>query len=190
MVLYRRNFVPGATYFFTVTVDDRRSRVLIDHVGALRDAFRITQRERPFTIDAVVVLPEHLHVVMTLPTDDADFSGRWRKIKSLFSRRVARSVPLQRDPRGEYRLWQRRFWEHTIRDDLDYERHVDYIHYNPVKHGLVARVIDWPHSSFHRYVRHGILPMDWAGDAGGRAQDFGERAVGSRISLRSIGATN
>jgi putative transposase len=96
---------------------------------------------------------------MTLPADDADFSGRWRRIKSWFTREVARSgKAISRDRRGEYVLWQRRFWEHTVRDETDFARHVDYVHFNPVKHGLVSRVRDWPHSSFHRYVRSGILP--------------------------------
>ena len=176
MVRYRRNFVPGATYFFTVIVDDRRSTVLVDNISVLRDAFSVARHERPFTIDAIVVLPEHLHVVMTLPSDDADFSGRWRRIKSRFSRLVAQGTSLERDERGEYRLWQKRFWEHTIRNEADYERHVDYIHYNPVKHGLVTRVCDWPHSSFHRFVRSGIVPIDWAGDASSLTEDFGERA--------------
>lgn len=175
MVRYRRNFVPGATYFFTVTVSDRRSSVLTDNIAALRHAFRVTRRERPFTIDAIVVLPEHLHVVKTLPVGDADFSGRWRRIKSLFSRHVAKSTPLERDRRGEYALWQKRFWEHTIRDESDFERHVDYIHYNPVKHGLVPRVTDWPYSSFRRYVRLGVLSDDWAGDARVSGQGYGER---------------
>jgi putative transposase len=189
MVRYRRNFVAGGTYFFTVTLVDRRSTALVDHVGALREAFRVTRRERPFTIDAIVVLPEHLHVLMTLPSDDADYPGRWRKIKSLFSRRIAEKIGLKANASGEYGLWQRRFWEHTIRNDTDFERHVDCIHYNPIKHGLVTRVSDWPHSSFHRYVRFGILPADWAGDARATTQDFGERAVQPRISLRFIRAT-
>src|SRR5258708_25472511 len=88
MVRYRRNFVPGGTYFFTVTLADRRSTALVDHISVLRDAFRLARRERPFAIDAIVVLPEHLHVVMTLPSSDADYSGRWRRIKGLFSHRV------------------------------------------------------------------------------------------------------
>jgi putative transposase len=168
--------VEGGTYFFTVTLADRRSSVLVDYIPALRAAFRIARHERPFSIDAIVVLPEHLHVLMTLPPDDADYSGRWRRIKGLFSRSVARLTPVGRDSRGEYQLWQRRFWEHTVRDDRDFERHADYIHHNPMKHGLVARVSDWPHSSFHRYVRLGILPVDWAGDARSATQSFGERA--------------
>ena len=177
MVRYRRNFVSGGTYFFTVTLADRRSTLLVDSIAALRQSFRITRRERPFSIDAIVVLPEHLHVIMTLPPDDADYSGRWRKIKSLFSRRVAKNKGLKPNKRGEYPLWQTRFWEHAIRDDSDFERHVEYIHYNPVKHGLVPRVADWSYSSFHRYVRLGVLPKDWAGDAREASHGFGERAA-------------
>ena len=175
MVLYRRNLVPGGTYFFTVTLADRCSTVLVDEISALRKAFRITRRDRPFAIDAIIILPDHLHVLMTLPPDDADYSGRWKKIKSLFSRRVAKSAGLRPNKRGEYALWQTRFWEHTIRDDSDFERHADYIHYNPVKHGLVSRVTDWLYSSFHRYVRLGILPDDWSGDARETGHGFGER---------------
>jgi len=105
--------------------------------------------------------PAHRH---DSSADDADFSGRWRRFKSLFTRLVvARGVPCERDGRGEYALWQRRFWEHPVRDESDLVRHVDYIHYNPVKHDLVSQVSDWPHSSFHRYVRLAVLPADWAG---------------------------
>src|SRR5947207_1075167 len=175
MVRYRRNLVPGGTDFFTATVEDRRSTILVDHIAALREAFRTARRKRPFAIDAIVILPEHLHVLMTLPQDDTDNSGRWRQIKSMFARLVARRMPLERNRRGEYALWQRRFWEHTIRDESDFERHADYIHFNHVKHGLVSRVPDWPHSSFHRYIRLGFLPRDWAGDAANSAVNFGER---------------
>jgi putative transposase len=175
MVNYRRNFLPGRI-FFTVTLADRRSSILVNNIVSLRHAFRITKAEQPFVIDAIVVLPEHLHAVMTLPSEDSDFSGRWRRIKSLFSRDlVARKRPLIRNDRGEYSLWQRRFWEHTVRDENDFARHVDYIHYNPVKHGLVSQVRDWPYSSFHVYVRRGVLPQDWAGIAGDGRGNFGER---------------
>jgi putative transposase len=123
-----------------------------------------------------VILPDHLHVVMTLPLDDADFSGRWRRIKGHFSSRlIAAGAPLKRHANGDLALWQRRFWEHTIRDDNDFARHVDYIHFNPVKHGLVSRVRDWPYSSFHVYVRQGLLPEDWAGDESQVGGDYGER---------------
>ena len=176
MVNYRRNFVPGGRYFFTITLADRRSNLLVNHVGLLRSSFRAARRERPFAIDAIVILPEHLHAILTLPSDDADFSGRWRRIKGHFATELLdSSIKLARRPNGDLALWQRRFWEHTIRDDGDLARHVDYIHFNSVKHGLVQRVYDWPHSSFHRYVREGLLPEDWAGDAGDKGQDFGER---------------
>ncbi len=173
MVRYRRNFVSGGTYFFTVTLTDRRSSVLVDQIGALRAAFRVARRERPFAIDAIVILPDHLHAIFTLPTGDADFSGRWRRIKGHFSRHmITAGVPTTRHSNGDYALWQRRFWEHTIRDEDDFARHVGYIHFNPVKHGLVSRVHEWPHSSFHLYVRQGLLAVDWAGDS---SSDYGER---------------
>jgi putative transposase len=175
MVRYRRNFVPGGTFFFTVTLADRRSSALVEHIAALRAAFRTTRSERPFAIDAVVVLPDHLHAIMTLPQDDCDFSGRWRRIKSLFTHGIAGRNDERRNPRGEYSLWQPRFWEHTIRDETDFARHVDYIHYNPVKHGLVGCARDWPFSSFHQYVRRGVLPEDWGGDVNDGKGNFGER---------------
>jgi putative transposase len=176
MVRYRRNFIPGGTYFFTVTLADRRSSALVDNVDALRVAFRITRRERPFTIDSIVILPDHLHTIWTLPSGDSDFSGRWRRIKAYFTHRlVAAGVPVKRPRNGEYALWQRRFWEHTIRNEIDFERHVDYVHFNPVKHKLVNRVREWPYSSFHAYVRRGLLPADWAGDVEEPTTDFGER---------------
>ncbi|VIO67473.1 REP-associated tyrosine transposase [Bradyrhizobium ivorense] len=177
MVKYRRNFIPGGTFFFTVTLADRRSNLLVDHIDALRNAFNATRSERPFAVDAVVVLPDHLHAVLTLPPNDSDFAGRWRRIKGYFSSHLlAASIDLKRRPNGDLALWQRRFWEHTIRDESDFAQHVDYIHFNPVKHALVQRVCDWPHSSFHRYVSEGVLPVDWAGDVGGgEGGVFGER---------------
>jgi putative transposase len=176
MVNYRRNFVPGGTFFFTVTLADRRSSVLVDHIAGLRAAFRLTRNERPFTLDAVVVLPDHLHVIMTLPSNDADFSGRWRRLKGLFTRSVMGvGVRIDRNQKGKYALWQRRFWEHTVRDAEDFALHVDYIHFNPVKHGLVSRVCDWPYSSFHQYMRKGLLPNDWAGVIKDNGLGFGER---------------
>jgi REP-associated tyrosine transposase len=175
MVEYRRNRLAGGKFFFTLTVEDRRSKILVEHIGALRAAFRRTRRERPFTIDAIVVLPDHLHAVLTLPDGDADFAGRWRRIKGFFSSRLLRAgLDIQRHLNGELALWQRRYWEHTIRDDADFARHVDYIHYNPVKHSLVTRVRDWPHSSFRHYVRRGILPLDWAGDVNEGTASYGE----------------
>jgi putative transposase len=182
MVRYRRNVVQGGTYFFTVTLADRRSRVLVDHVDALRAAFRDVRARHPFAIDAIVVLPEHLHAVMTLPADDSDYSTRWGLIKRRFTDAlVAAGEPVPWRRSGGPALWQRRFWEHTIRDDGDFARHLDYVHFNPVKHGLVGRVCDWPWSSFHRYVRLGALPHDWGGEA--RADDggFGEPVDRTRM---------
>jgi len=175
MVLYRRNRVAGGTYFFTVTLRDRSSDMLIRHIDLLRGAFRSVRAERGFTIDAIVILPDHLHAIWTLPEGDADYSGRWRAIKSRFTRELpASDAALTCDDRGEYRLWQRRFWEHTIRDDRDYEHHVNYIHWNPVKHGWAQRVIDWPYSSFHRYLRLGLLCRDWGSGIAESAAGYGE----------------
>jgi putative transposase len=176
MVRYRRNWVQGGTYFFTVTLAERQSTALIDHISALRGAFRSARQERPFIIDAVVILPDHLHAILTLPQGDADFAGRWRRIKGHFSTHLlAAGNTIRGYSSGELAPWQRRYWEHTIRDETDFARHVDYIHYNPVKHCLVARVRDWPHSSFHLYVRRGLLPQDWAGDVNEGPSDYGER---------------
>jgi putative transposase len=166
MVNYRRNLVPGGTYFFTVTLRDRSSRLLIEHIGSLRAAFRTVKHRQPFRVDAIVILPEHLHTIWTLPEGDADYPGRWRAIKSAFTRTVVKSgVAIECNAKGEYALWQRRYWEHTISNEDDFRHHVDYIHFNPVKHGWVKQVADWPNSSFHRYVRQGILPPDWAGSS-------------------------
>jgi putative transposase len=173
---YRRAFVPGGCWFFTVTLLERQKSLLVEHIELLRHAVAATRRSRPFTIDAFVVLPDHLHAVWTLPPGDADFSTRWRLIKSSFVRRLPERewlspVRIERHERG---VWQRRFWEHLIRDEADYARHVEYCYINPVKHRLVSRVGDWPHSSFHRDVRAGIFPQDWAGDVA-QGGTFGER---------------
>ena len=172
---YRRAFVPGGCWFFTVNLLERRKTLLVDRIDALRDAVARTRERYPFVIDAVVVLPDHIHAVWTLPPGDADFSLRWRLIKSRFARTVPKRERLGdvREIRGERGIWQRRFWEHLIRDERDYVRHVEYCYINPVKHGLVTTVRDWPHSSFHRDVRVGVFPEDWAGDADA-AGDFGE----------------
>ena len=162
MVFYRRNRVEGGTYFFTVTLADRRSQVLTDHVNELRHVFRQVRTRQPFEVVAIVVMPEHLHAIWTLPEGDADYSGRWKAIKAGLTHQLRlHGMDLASNAKGEYSLWQRRFWEHTLCDEIDLQRHVDYIHYNPVKHGLVGHVKDWPWSSFHRYVRQGILPVDW-----------------------------
>ena len=177
MTNYRRNFVLGGSFFFTVNLADQRLRLLTDHIQALRSAFRYTKLRHPFRVDAIVVLPDHLHAIWTLPQGEADFALRWRLIKATFSRGLRRMEPISssRARKGERRIWQRRYWEHTLRDEPDLARHIDYIHFNPVKHGHVGRVQDWPYSSFHRMVRLGLYPEGWAGEAEKEATGFGER---------------
>jgi putative transposase len=173
---YRRARVPGGCWFFTVNLHDRRSSMLTDRIETLREATRWTQEHYPLHIDAFVVLPEHIHAVWSLPAGDTDFSTRWRMIKSRFARSIPNDEPRShaQQARGERGIWQRRFWEHLIKDEADYARHIEYCYINPLKHGLVRRVQDWPHSSFHRDVRAGIFPEDWAGEMD-LAGEFGER---------------
>ena len=189
LVRYRRNVVPGGTFFFTATLYDRRSSALVDHVDKLRGAFRVTRLESPFTVDAIVILPDHLHVIMTLPEGDSDYSGRWRRIKSVFTHRVVASgTPVPHNHRGEFALWQRRFWEHTIRNDTDFERCADTSISIPSSTG-----------SSHRrptgHTRHCIATFARAycppiGAASARsAATLANAESDSRIALRSIRAT-
>jgi len=166
---YRRNYVAGGTYFFTVNLLVRDRGLLVEHVGDLRGAVRWVMERRPFYIDAWVVLPDHLHAVWTLPAGDMDYSGRWRDIKKQFSKSIPRTewVSGARKRKSERGIWQRRFWEHTIIDERDYSHHVAYVHANPLKHGLVTRVRDWPYSSFHRAVRQQHYSLDWCEDRAG-----------------------
>ncbi len=177
MPTYRRNLITGGCYFFTVNLADRHSRLLVENVDFLRAAFRSVRQRHPFNIDAIVVLPDHLHAVWTLPAGDADFATRWRLIKATFSRRLPQGerISPSRLRRRERGIWQRRYWEHTIRNDDDFARHVDYIHFNPVKHGHVDHVAAWPYSSFHRMVRVGLYPASWAGGADSPESGYGER---------------
>lgn len=163
MSRYIRAHIPDGTFFFTVALLERRRRLLTENIQALRDAFALVKAQRPFTIDAAVILPDHLHCIWTLPEGDADFPGRWHTIKSKFSRSLPKEETLsaRRVVKGERGIWQRRFWEHTIRDDEDLARHMDYIHYNPVKHGHARRVCDWPYSTFHHLVQQGMYAPDW-----------------------------
>ena len=172
MARYRHNFTPGGTFYFTVSLADRQSSALIEHLSALRSAMRDARAKAPFKIEAIVTLPNHLHAILTLPLGDDDFTGRWRHINGGFASAVSTANPTT--PPGEFALWEERYWEHAIRDESDLARHIEYIHFNPVKHGLVERVSEWPHYSFHRYVRHGLLPGDWAGTVPLSAEDFGE----------------
>jgi putative transposase len=170
MPYYRRTRT-GTCFFFTVVSYDRRP---IFCTGTVRQSLRIAienvRATRPFSIDAWVLLPDHLHCIWTLPEGDRDFSTRWSLIKRSVSRFSA-DVTLDPASRSassrkhrESTVWQRRFWEHQIRDERDFERHADYIHFNPVKHGHVERVADWPYSTFHRYVRRGLYALDWGGE--------------------------
>jgi putative transposase len=173
---YRRNRIPGATYFFTVNLRDRHSDLLVTHIDSLREAVRRALGQSPFRVDAWVVLPDHLHSLWTLPEGDSDFPDRWRRIKATFSR----SLPDlgQRSPvklrKGDRGIWQRGCWEHTIRDERDYATHMDYIHFNPVKHSLTENPGDWPFSSFRRCVAMGLYPAEWLG-GGIEPSEVGER---------------
>ncbi len=163
---YRRAFTPGGIFFFTVVTEGRRPVFVSDDVvEVLRCAFRSVRKSRPFQIEAMVVMPDHLHCIWTLPPDDADFATRWRLIKTWFTKHCPLDLRFIPNParaaKGEQGLWQRRYWEHLLRDENDYARHVDYIHYNPVKHGLATSAIEWPYSSFHRHVEVGNYQSDW-----------------------------
>jgi putative transposase len=176
MSRYRRAKIEGGVFFFTLAVSDRSSDLLVREIDRLRHTYAAVQKRLPFETIAICILPDHLHALWQLPNGDADFSARWSRFKSGFSRGlpVSPTRSTSKIAKREKGIWQRRYWEHAIRDDADFERHVDYIHYNPVKHGLVTRVVDWPHSGFHRYVEQGILPMDWAGNAKELSGSFGE----------------
>lgn len=168
---YRRNYVPGGTYFFTV-VTFRRRQFLTNELArnCLHDAIDKVRRKWPFDIVAIVLLPDHWHTVWTLPQGDSRYSLRLRQIKEAFTRRYLASGGREsrqsrsRIDHGLRGVWQKRFWEHTIDDEDDLKRCVDYVHWNPKKHGLVAAVRDWPWSSFHRFVAAGEYTLDWGKD--------------------------
>ena len=163
---YKRLKVPGSTYFFTLVTHNRKPILCEpENIILLRSSFKRTMEKHPFTIDAIVILPDHLHCIWTLPPKDADFSTRWRLIKSWFSRNCHHKyqgiISDSRKKKQEKAIWQRRFWEHLIKDKKDFINHLNYIHYNPVKHALVSSVKDWQYSSFHRYVQRGVYKSDW-----------------------------
>jgi putative transposase len=178
---YRRSRTDGGTWFFTLVTYKRRRllvepearRLLRTVIGEVKDLY-------PFTIDGWVLLPDHLHCIWTLPSGDNDYSKRWGLIKARFTKGA--KILFHRDDwlttskqkHREGTFWQRRFWEHEIRDDDDYACHLDYLHYNPVKHGLVRTVADWPFSTFHRDVRKGLYPVDWGDDSIETSGNFGE----------------
>ncbi len=154
MSWYRRLYVPGGTYFFTVKLADRGATTLVDEIELLRIVYAEVVREHPVMCHAMVVLPDHLHAVWTLPDNDADFSVRWKKIKGRFAQRCATvgSPSPSKMARGEKGIWQRRFWEHAIRDQADFDAHVNYCWVNPVKHGYVDHPADWPYSNWRQEV--------------------------------------
>jgi len=175
---YRRNWVPGGSYFFTVNLRDRQSDLLVTEIAALREAVRAVRIKRPFHIDAWVVLPDHMHALWTLPEGDADYSARWRDIKKGFVAQVPNTewrtgIHVRRGERG---IWQRRFWEHTVRDARDYAAHMDYVHGNPVKHGYAETPGGWPYSSFRACVARGVYTADWVGVGDDDDLMHGERA--------------
>jgi putative transposase len=164
MRTYIRNRVPGGLYFFTVNLARRaENMLLIEHIDHLRNAYQLTCRERPFETVAAVVLPEHLHVIWRLPEGDDDYSTRWRLLKGRFSHAIAphETRHQSRLRKGERGIWQRRYWEHTIRDEVDLHAHIDYIHHNPVKHGWCKAPTEWEFSTLHRHIDQGRLPADW-----------------------------
>ena len=160
---YRRSNVKGGTYFFTVNLAERQRTLLIDEINILRTVMKTVIKDHPFVIVAIVILPDHLHSIWTMPKGDDDFPKRWMLIKSGFSRCISKNerISASRMKKGERGIWQRRYWEHCIKDDRDFENHVNYIHYNPIKHGYVKHAVDWEYSSFHRYVANGLLPKNW-----------------------------
>ncbi|MFO0801776.1 MAG: transposase [Gemmataceae bacterium] len=168
---YRRIYVPGGTYFFTIVTEGRQPRFAeAKNRAKLRVAMKSVLNERPVLIQAMVLLPDHMHTIWTLPEGDRDYSSRLGQIKERFTREFLQAggrevaISASRRKHRERLIWQRRFWEHTVRDESDFARCFDYIHWNPVKHGLVTRVSDYPWSSFHRYVRNGWYDRHW-GDA-------------------------
>ena len=165
---YRRAWRPGGTYFFTVNALQRQGNDLfVRHIDSLRDVLRDVRRRHPFAIHGWVVLPDHMHCVIEFPQGDSNFALRWRLIKAGFSKRLPANEwrSAVRHARGERGIWQRRYWEHLIRDETDFNAHMDYLHFNPVKHGHVTQVVDWPYSTFHRLVEMGVYPRDWGGSA-------------------------
>jgi putative transposase len=181
---YRRWYVPGGTFFFTVVTHHRRP-ILTGELArrCLHDAFERVRADRPFDLVAIALLPEHLHAIWTLPTGDSGYPIRWTQIKEAFTRRYLEAGGEEAPPsdsrvrRREWGVWQRRYWEHTVRDEADLKRCVDYVHFNPKKHAHVANVRDWPWSSFHRFVAMGEYTANWGADdptPGYHAPEWGE----------------
>ena len=174
---YRRSNTAGGTYFFTVNLADRNSGMLVRNIDLLREVMGYVKSAHPFAVLAMVVLPEHLHALWRLPASDSDYPMRWSLIKAGFSRRLDKGerIRASRVAKRERGIWQRRYWEHQIRDETDLARHVEYIHYNPVKHGWVTRPVDWPHSTLHGHIDREMVTADWGGGMGDDTGAYGER---------------
>ncbi|NRD68952.1 transposase [Psychrobacter okhotskensis] len=164
---YIRDKTKGGTYFLTMTLSNRKSRLLTKHVNEFRHAYRLTKQNHDFELNAMVLLPDHIHMLITLAEDSDNYAVIIASIKTHFSRQIKKSaseiITHSRVRSRERGIWQRRFWEHRIRDDLDYQHHMDYIHYNAVKHGYVTRPIDWSYSTFQKCVEDGFYSTDWGG---------------------------
>ncbi len=173
---YRRAYAKGATYFFTANLLNRNGTLLTDYIDLLKQSIRTVKNSHPFHIDAIAILPDHIHTLWTLPDNESDFPLRWRLIKSGFSKNLPKTetISASRRKKGERGIWQRRFWEHLIRNEEDFANHVNYIHINPVKHGYVQKASDWRYTSIHKYIRTGILSSDWGCSAEFDTTEFGE----------------
>jgi putative transposase len=174
---YRRSHLTGGTFAFTVNLENRRSELLTRQIQSFRTCVKVLRQTRPFQIDAWVILPDHMHCLWTLPTDDTDYSGRWRDIKTRFSKSLpnVEAQTAEQTVRFGRNIWQKRFWEHTIRDERDYRNHMDYIHFNPIKHGYVTQPADWPFSTFKHCVALGLYDPSWASPDNLDQPDMGER---------------
>jgi len=164
MVNYRRVLIKGATYFFTFNLRNRQESLLVSHIQLLRNAFKKTKQNYPFEIIAICVLPDHIHCILRLPSKVCNYPLIIRNIKSIFTQNLIKTTNLyfkNKNKRGSYNIWQSSYWEHCIRNELDLINHQNYIHYNPVKHGLVENVCDWPYSSFHQFVQLGKIEKNW-----------------------------
>ncbi len=168
MRTYIRDKSKGGCYFFTINLYDRKSQLLIKYIDQFRQAYKKTKQRQPFQLDAMVLLPDHIHMMITLPNDTDNYSSIIASLKGNFSRQIPQQaneyISISRQNKRERGIWQRRFWEHKIRNDLDYQRHIDYIHYNPVKHGYVSIPSQWQYSTIHDYIRNGVYPFDWGSD--------------------------
>ena len=175
MVNYRRDFTQGGMYFFTLVLQDRSKDYLVRYIDLFRVAYTETLERYPFKSIAICILPDHIHLIMQLPENDDNYSARIAFLKTKFTQKLplhCKQPNESQQKRREKGVWQRRFWEHLIRNCEDLSNHLDYIYYNPVKHGYVISVKDWQYSSFHRDVKKGIYPEDWGSNISNKSQNL------------------